>query len=166
MISILYVDDEPGLLDVGKIFLERDGQFTVETVTSATLALEAMRTKKFDAIISDYQMPEVDGIEFLKRVRASGNTIPFIIFTGRGREEIVIQALNEGADFYLQKGGEPVSQFAELVHKVRKAVLQRRAETSVRDHERRWTSSTSCPTRPLPSMQRGRSSPGTWQWNG
>jgi PAS domain S-box-containing protein len=137
MISILYVDDEPGLLDVGKIFLERDGQFTVETVTSATLALEAMRTKKFDAIISDYQMPEVDGIEFLKRVRASGNTIPFIIFTGRGREEIVIQALNEGADFYLQKGGEPVSQFAELVHKVRKAVLQRRAETSVRDHERR-----------------------------
>ena len=82
-------------------------------------------------------MPVIDGIEFLKRVRASGNTVPFIIFTGRGREEIVIQALNEGADFYLQKGGEPVSQFAELGHKIQKAILQRRAEASVRDHERR-----------------------------
>ena len=82
-------------------------------------------------------MPVMDGIEFLKRVRASGNTIPFIIFTGRGREEIVIQALNEGADFYLQKGGEPLSQFAELAHKIRQAVQQRRAEASIRDHERR-----------------------------
>jgi PAS domain S-box-containing protein len=82
-------------------------------------------------------MPVMDGIEFLKRVRASGSTLPFIIFTGRGREEIVIQALNEGADFYLQKGGEPVSQFAELAHKIRQAVQQRRAEASIRDHERR-----------------------------
>ena len=82
-------------------------------------------------------MPVMDGIEFLKRVRASGNTMPFIIFTGRGREEIVIQAFNEGADFYLQKGGEPLSQFAELGHKVQKAILQRRAEASIRDHERR-----------------------------
>jgi PAS domain S-box-containing protein len=73
----------------------------------------------------------------LKRVRASGSTLPFIIFTGRGREEIVIQAFNEGADFYLQKGGEPLSQFAELGHKVQKAILQRKAEASIRDHERR-----------------------------
>jgi PAS domain S-box-containing protein len=70
-------------------------------------------------------------------VRNSNNHIPFILFTGRGREEIVIQALNEGADFYLQKGGDPVPQFAELAHKVRLAVEQRKAETSIRDHERR-----------------------------
>ena len=59
-------------------------------------------------------MPDMNGIEFLKKVRASGNTIPFVLFTGRGREEVVIEALNEGANFYLQKGGEPKSQFAEL----------------------------------------------------
>jgi PAS domain S-box-containing protein len=137
MFSILYVDDEPGLLEIGKLFLEQGGQFKVETITSAAEALEILRTGHYDAIISDYQMPVIDGIEFLKRVRASGNTVPFIIFTGRGREEIVIQAFNEGADFYLQKGGEPLSQFAELGHKVQKAILQRRAEASVRDHERR-----------------------------
>ena len=137
MFSLIYVDDEPTLLDIGKLFLEHDSRFSVETFTSATEALEILGSRQYDAIISDYQMPEMDGIEFLKRVRASGNTVPFIIFTGRGREEIVIQALNEGADFYIQKGGDPVSQFAELAHKIQKAILQRRAEASIRDHERR-----------------------------
>jgi len=139
MISVIYVDDEPDLLEIGKLFLERTGRFSVETAKSAREALEKIRTRHYEAIISDYQMPGLNGIEFLKEVRASGNRIPFIIFTGRGREEIVIQALNEGADFYLQKGGDPLPQFAELAHKVEMAVQQRRAETSIRDHERRET---------------------------
>jgi len=137
VISVLYVDDEPDLLEIGRLFLERTGLFSVDTVDSAPEALRVIAEKRYDAIISDYQMPEMDGIELLKRVRASGTTVPFIIFTGRGREEIVIQALNEGADFYLQKGGEPVSQFTELAHKVQTAVQQRRTEASIRDHERR-----------------------------
>lgn len=137
MISILYVDDEPSLLEIGKMFLEQNKLFSVDTITSASEALSAIAGKGYDAIISDYHMPGMDGIEFLKCLRASGNTTPFIIFTGRGREEIVIQALNEGADFYLQKGGEPLSQFAELGHKVQIAVMQRRAVASVLDHERR-----------------------------
>jgi len=139
MITVLYVDDEPDLLEVGKLFLERKGEFSVTTVTSGKKAIELLGESAFEAIISDYQMPEMNGIELLKLVRAAKNNIPFIIFTGRGREEIVIQALNEGADFYIQKGGEPVSQFAELAHKIQKAVLQRRAEASIRDHERRET---------------------------
>jgi PAS domain S-box-containing protein len=137
MISVLYVDDEPGLLEVGKLFLEQSGQFSVDIITSAPAALALLQEKTYDAIISDYQMPVMDGIGFLKKVRSSGNTIPFILFTGRGREEVVIQALNEGADFYLQKGGEPVAQFTELAHQVRQAVQQRKAEISIRDLERR-----------------------------
>jgi PAS domain S-box-containing protein len=132
MYRILYVDDEPGLLEIGKLFLEQSGQFIVDTVTSAPAALTLLNAKPYDAIIADYQMPEMDGIEFLKKVRTSGNTIPFILFTGRGREEVVIQALNEGADFYLQKGGEPRSQFAELSNKIQYAVMRRRAETELR----------------------------------
>ena len=119
------------------IFLEQGGQFSVDTTTSAPAALALLNSKNYDAIIADYQMPDMNGIEFLKRVRGSGNIIPFILFTGRGREEVVIQALNEGADFYLQKGGEPVSQFTELAHQVRQAVHHRRAEATIRDHERR-----------------------------
>jgi PAS domain S-box-containing protein len=133
---ILYVDDEPGLLEIGKLFLEQSGYFSVDIITSAPAALALLGEKDYDAIIADYQMPVMDGIGFLKKIRISGNTIPFILFTGRGREEIVIQALNEGADFYLQKGGEPMSQFTELEHKVRQAIQQRRAEASIRDLER------------------------------
>ncbi len=133
--NILYVDDEPDLLEIGKLFLERSGLFSVDTITSASEALMLIPEKRYDAIISDYQMSGMDGIGFLKTVRASGNEIPFIIFTGRGREEVVIQALNEGADFYLQKGGEPVSQFAELANSVQKAILQRVAEKALRSSE-------------------------------
>jgi CheY-like chemotaxis protein len=131
MFHILYVDDEPDLLEIGRLFLEHTGQFTVETITSAPTALALLKTTDFDAIISDYQMPEMDGIAFLKIVRAAGKDIPFILFTGRGREEVVIQALNEGADFYLQKGGESRSQFAELGHVITRAVERKRANETI-----------------------------------
>ncbi|MFA4877271.1 MAG: PAS domain S-box protein [Methanoregula sp.] len=137
MYHILYVDDEPSLLELGKDFLEKNGQFSIDIITSAPDAISLLNAKTYDAVIADYQMPEMDGIEFLRIVRSSGNTIPFILFTGRGREEVVIQALNEGADFYIQKGGDPVSQFAELAHQISRAVRQRQAEASIRDHERR-----------------------------
>lgn len=138
-IHVLYVDDEPALLEVGKIFLERDREFVVSTVTSAVDALKLLREQDFDVIISDYQMPEMDGIEFLKSVRTSGACIPFILFTGRGREEVVIEALNEGVDFYLQKGGDPRSQFAELSHKVRIAVENHRAAEKIQILNRIYT---------------------------
>lgn len=136
-IHVLYVDDERDLLYLGKIFLEKNSDFKVTTCESAFSALDSLPEITFDAIISDYQMPKMDGIEFLKTVRNSGNTVPFILFTGRGREEVAIQALNGGADFYLQKGGDPHTQFAELVHIIRQAVKQRRLEANIRDYERR-----------------------------
>jgi PAS domain S-box-containing protein len=138
MLTILYVDDEDVLLSVAKAFLEKDGQFSVDTISSAPAALTRLKSKGYDAIISDYQMPVMDGIEFLKRVRGSGNTVPFILFTGRGREEVVIQALNEGADYYLQKGGDPRSQFVELTHKLRQAIQVRRAESALEESEERY----------------------------
>jgi len=138
MVSVLYVDDESDLLALGKLFLEQDGSFSVDILPSAREALLRLESKQYDAIISDFQMPGINGIEFLHRVRASGNTIPFIIFTGRSREEIVIQALNEGADFYLQKGGEPVSQFAELQHKIRMAVERHSIGKALRENETRF----------------------------
>lgn len=79
----------------------------------------------------------MDGITFLKKTRKISGLIPFILFTGRGREVVVIEAINNGADFYLQKNGEPVSQFAELAHKIHLAIQKKRAEASIRDHERR-----------------------------
>jgi PAS domain S-box-containing protein len=76
-------------------------------------------------------MSDMDGIAFLKKLKASGNLTPFIIFTGRGREEVVIEALNNGADFYIQKGGDIKAQFAELSNKIRYAVTRRKAEEAL-----------------------------------
>jgi PAS domain S-box-containing protein len=135
MISVLYVDDEPGLLELVRLYLEQDGQFTVDTISSAGAALTLLDRNRYDCIVSDYMMPELDGIRFLKMVRASKNTIPFILFTGRGREEVIIQAIDEGADFYIQKGGDPVPQFTELAHKIQQAVDKRRAEKQLLDSQ-------------------------------
>ncbi|MEI7434756.1 MAG: PAS domain S-box protein [Methanomicrobiales archaeon] len=137
-LRVLYVDDEPALLEMAKLYLEMNGAFSVYTLTSAKIALDQLSTEHYDAIISDYQMPETDGIAFLKQLKASGNTTPFIIFTGKGREEVVIEALNEGADFYLQKGGEPKAQFTELANKIRYAVSRKRAEMDLRESEERY----------------------------
>ena len=131
MISALYVDDERSLLEIGKLYLERSKTIYVDILDSATQALTKIRTTKYDAIISDYQMPEMDGITFLKAVRAEFPLLPFIIFTGKGREEVVIEALNNGADHYLQKGGDFRSQFAELLHMIERSVQRNRDHDSI-----------------------------------
>ncbi len=136
-IRVLYIDDEPDLLSIGKLYLEREGRVAVDTLTSAMVALKQLEKERYDAIISDYQMPVMDGIAFLKQLKASGNTTPFIIFTGKGREEVVIEALNNGADFYLQKGGEPKAQFAELSNKIRYAVARRQVEEKLSESQKR-----------------------------
>lgn len=137
MYSVLYVDDEPVLLELGKTFLEMSGSLKVETATSAADAITLLKTRPADCIIADYQMPEMDGIVFLKYIRANFGLLPFILFTGRGREEVVIEAFSHAADFYLQKGGDPTAQFVELEHKVKLAIERRRTQEELRDSRQR-----------------------------
>ncbi len=138
MYSLLYIDDEPALQELGKVFLERTQIFSVVTKTSVDEGLESLKQKTFDAIISDYAMPGKDGIEFLKTVRAEYGDVPFIIFTGKGREDVVIEAFNHGANFYLQKGGQPKAQFAELAHQVKTAIEHKCVERSLVENEQRY----------------------------
>ena len=121
-IQVLHVDDEAGFLKSAKQCLELQGAFEVETASSVEEAMEKMKEKTFDVIISDYVMPEKSGMEFLKELRASGNNISFIMFTGKGREEVAIKALNLGADHYVNKMGDPETVYSQLAHSIRNAV--------------------------------------------
>jgi PAS domain S-box-containing protein len=139
MISVLYVDDEPNLLELFRIFFEQTGEFRVETAESGQEALAELEKQEYDAVISDYRLPGMDGISLLKSIRLRGGDIPFILFTGRGCEEVAIEALNNGADFYLRKGGDPQVRFAELIQKVRQAVDKKKAEKNCCKSEKRLT---------------------------
>jgi PAS domain S-box-containing protein len=129
-IRVLHVDDDPSFLKVAKQCLEMQGEIDIDTVSSVNEASEKLKKTDYDVIVSDYQMPGKDGLEFLKELREKGNTVPFIVFTGKGREEIAIKALNLGADGYFNKSGDPETVYGELAHGMRQAVGRRRAEQS------------------------------------
>jgi len=135
-IRVLHVDDEAGFLKAAKQILEMQGAFHVDTASSVEEANEKMKRKPYDAIVSDYIMPEKNGLEFLEELRQKGNTIPFIIFTGKGREEVAINALNLGADRYLNKIGHPEAVYGELAHGIRQTVERKRAEDSLQKRKR------------------------------
>lgn len=114
------------VLDINKILLERTGEFTVDTAESASTALEKIRHTDYDAIVSDYNMPDMDGIDLLKQVRLDYGNIPYLLFTGKGREEVVIAAVDNGVDYYIQKGTDINAMIAELRHKIKRAIDRRR----------------------------------------
>ncbi|PKL65115.1 MAG: hypothetical protein CVV32_06100 [Methanomicrobiales archaeon HGW-Methanomicrobiales-3] len=125
MQSVLVVDDEPVMLDSAKTFLERFGNMDVRCAGSAKEALGILADSTFDALVVDYSLPEISGIEMLKILRTKGDTTPIIIFTGVGREHAAIEALNNGADFFLKKGESPSSEFRQLVHMINQAAERR-----------------------------------------
>ncbi len=138
MIQILHVDDDTGFLKVAKRCLELHGNFEVDTASSVDAAKEKMKTKTYNAIVSDYMMSGKDGLQFLKELRQKRDKIPFIIFTGRGREEVAIKALNLGADGYFNKMGPPETVYGELAHGMFQALKITKAEEAVRESEERY----------------------------
>lgn len=135
---VLHVDDDLGFLKIAKKCLEMQGPFQVDTASSVDEANEKLRKQAYDAVVSDYQMPGKEGLEFLQELRQSGNTVPFVIFTGRGREEAAIKALNLGADQYLNKNGDPETVYCELGHAISKAVERKDAEDALRESEEKF----------------------------
>ena len=136
--ELLYVDDEPALLELGKEFLELEPDVIVTIQPGPLEALAILSHKHFDIIISDYMMPDMNGLEFFKRLRRTGIATPFILFTGKGREDVVIDAMRLGVDFYIKKGGDVMSQFAELNNAIRQCTARKEAEESLEYNARRF----------------------------
>lgn len=136
---MLLVDDEPNLLDLAKRFIERENRnITIVTAESALEALERIEEDTFDIIVSDYQMPKMTGLELLARIRSKGSDIPFIVWTGRSREEVAIKALNLGATYYIKKGADIKSQYVQLSHLITRAVEHHRASQALFESEEKY----------------------------
>ena len=137
-IDVLLVDNEPSFAELAAEMLSRvDDSLSIETVTSADDALVAVEESPLECIVSDYDMPGMNGLELLEAVRNRNADLPFILFTGKGSEEIASEAIAAGVTQYLQKksGRE---QYALLANQIRNAVSQYRTETELRESKRRY----------------------------
>lgn len=114
MIKVLLVDDDPTFLEAFLEFVEKDGDIEIHPVRSKQEAISEIGKIRYDVVVGEYQNPGLDGIDLLKTLRRSGEDVPFIVFTGKTGEEVVIGALNHGADFYLQKKGSLENQSEDL----------------------------------------------------
>ena len=138
-IRVIHVDDDTQFSDLTVEFLESiDERLTVESIPDPTAALEVIDPEGYDCVISDYDMPEMNGIAFLESVRERFPDLPFILFTGKGSEEVASDAISAGVTDYLQKN--PGSdQFRLLANRITNAVEQRRATEAAEETERRLT---------------------------
>jgi len=121
--KVLHIDDDEDFLFITKAHLDKicEGIAQIETISSPELVFDHLQKNEYDVIVCDYQMPEFDGLDVLKKIRLEGISIPFIIFTGKGREEVAIEALNLGADYYITKGADIKSMYTELCNLIIKA---------------------------------------------
>lgn len=104
MISVLHVEDNEIDHELTKLnLLNQTDELEITWIDSGQKALELLETQQYDCILSDFQMPGIDGMEFLKSLRDKGNTTPFIFFTSQGNEQIAAEALRYGADDYYTK---------------------------------------------------------------
>jgi len=133
VVSVLYVDDDPFLLDLCKLYLEHCPDISVSVSSSVEDALTRIETTPYDVIVSDYQMPGINGIEFLKILREKHCSAPFILYTGKKRDEVMDEATGNGVMFCIQKSDHPRSQFAELENKIREAFSRGRAEQDIEE---------------------------------
>lgn len=126
--TVLHVDDDAQFRDLTSTYLERsDDTLSVLSEPSPADGLDRLRQRAVDCVLSDYEMGVTDGLQFLESVRTEFATLPFVLFTGRGSEEIAAKAVNAGADAYYQK--QPgTSQYAVLARHINTLVEKHRAE--------------------------------------
>src|SRR5512143_1875417 len=116
---VLLVDDEPSILQLARMYLEREG-FAVEEACDGEAALAFVERRPPDLMVLDIMLPKLDGFEVCRRLRSAGRQLPIVMLTARDEDIDKILGLELGADDYLTKPFNP----RELVARV-KAILRR-----------------------------------------
>ncbi len=134
-ITVLVVDDDRAMRELTAEWLERHRDvLTIVDEPNAAAGLERLDADRVDCVVSDYEMPAVDGIEFLRRIRARDASVPFVLYTGRGSEEVASEAIAAGVTEYVQKSSGS-EHYELLANRICNAVAKTRAERRV-EHER------------------------------
>jgi CheY-like chemotaxis protein len=122
-IRVLLVDDDSGFVEIASVFLPRANEdIVVETASDVEGGLNRLsQSPPIHCIVSDYRMPEADGLSFLRAVRDVSSDIPFLMLTGRGDEDVAAEAVNNGVTGYLKKDTD-TSQFTTLAERIETAV--------------------------------------------
>lgn len=137
-IRVLHVDDNDQILNLTATYLERKSdQISIVSETDPSKALEILADESIDCVVSDFDMPQMDGLKFLEAVRADHTDLPFILFTGKGSEEIASEAISAGVTDYLQKGMSN-DQYSLLANRIENIVKKRDAEREVEDTRKRF----------------------------
>lgn len=113
--SVIAVDDQQDVVELAKIFLEKfEEELQVDTTTNPERVLEGVRNDSYDAVLSDFDMPEMNGVELLEEVRTVNEDMPFVLYTGKGSEEIAAEAVSHGVTDYFRKesGGDHYQMIA------------------------------------------------------
>ncbi len=136
-IQVLHVDDDQDFAELVATFLEReDERIEVHTATGGDEALTLLEQVEFDCLVSDFDMPGRNGIELLESVREDYAELPYILFTGKGSEEIAGEAISAGVTDYLQKAGS-TEQYTILANRIMNAVEQFRSRREIERSEAR-----------------------------
>jgi len=139
MISLLHVDPDMALQNALKEYLDSSGGISVTSVSSAQDALDLLKTRQYDIIVSEFSLPVTDGQTFLEVLRRSRkNSAPFIFFAKKADNKVVINALNAGATFFALKGRDPKKEFMVLKHFISQAIQQSRLEDALREQEKQY----------------------------
>ncbi len=128
--TILVVDDEPNITQLLKLYLSRSG-FQVETAANGEDALRKTRALRPDLIVLDLKLPDIDGLEVCRRVRAESD-IPLIMLTARDEDIDKIVGLEMGADDYITKPFNPREVLARVRAVLRRAEGRLRADGPIR----------------------------------
>lgn len=124
-ITVLHVDDDPQFGELTKAMLEREDEtFDVISETNPHEVAELLEQRAIDCLVSDYDMPGMNGIELLEQIREDNPALPVILFTGKGTEAVASRAISAGVTDYLQKEGRS-DQYTVLANRIHNAVEHR-----------------------------------------